>query len=452
MTQVTRILSQNGFARDMQRYLADEPVEACPPSTLYRLRKTARKYKWAIATAASFLTLMLIGLVVSISLASAAMKARYQAVRAHQASEKALANETSARAQAEYARKQAELLVTQLDTATRLVNEGIGMAIQGKWAAAHQDFTQAIAAEPNYREAYVQRESLYLKFGLWDHAASDIEHRFRLASLSHAEEHYGQSLLRMHFGDNIGHRQACLTFKKLFADSNHNSHRKLIVRAVALSPTPVIDSAELSKLGDSVVGPNRQSYDVYVSALAQLRSANHARAVDLFRESVKSGAKSPAGIHRAGYAPLAIALSHLGRTQDAEEALRLAEETLEEWTAAISRLPATDFPIDWKDWLEFGIYLREARLLIAGKELPTDQRIVERERAAWKLLTGSDTSSDPANHAEQPSAAQPSAAQPSAAQPSAAQTEAAVPGRSAENRSFRFTVLTKSRWAILKSS
>ncbi len=173
----------------------------------------------------------------------------------------------------------------------------------------------------------------------------------------------------MRSGDNAGHRLACLNFKKIFAGSNHNAHREYIVRSLALSQTPVIDSAELAKLGESVVGPNRHSYDVYVSALAQSRSGNHVQAVDLFRESLKSGAKSPAGIHRAGYAPLAITLFQLGRTQEAEEALSHADETLEEWTVAIAQSPASSMPIDWKDWLEFRIYLREARLLIEGREL-----------------------------------------------------------------------------------
>jgi serine/threonine protein kinase/tetratricopeptide (TPR) repeat protein len=35
----------NGFAADVQRYLADEPVLACPPSAGYRLRKFARRNK-----------------------------------------------------------------------------------------------------------------------------------------------------------------------------------------------------------------------------------------------------------------------------------------------------------------------------------------------------------------------------------------------------------------------
>jgi tetratricopeptide (TPR) repeat protein len=41
--------SPNSFAQDVQRYLADEPVQACPPSALYRLRKFARRKKTVLA-------------------------------------------------------------------------------------------------------------------------------------------------------------------------------------------------------------------------------------------------------------------------------------------------------------------------------------------------------------------------------------------------------------------
>ena len=40
-----RYETANGFALDVQRYLADEPVQACPPSLGYRLRKFARRNK-----------------------------------------------------------------------------------------------------------------------------------------------------------------------------------------------------------------------------------------------------------------------------------------------------------------------------------------------------------------------------------------------------------------------
>src|SRR5262249_18854631 len=41
----------NGFAADVQRYLADEPVLACPPSAGYRFRKFARRDKRTLISA-----------------------------------------------------------------------------------------------------------------------------------------------------------------------------------------------------------------------------------------------------------------------------------------------------------------------------------------------------------------------------------------------------------------
>jgi tetratricopeptide (TPR) repeat protein len=47
-----RYESANGFAMDVQRYLADEPVLACPPSLGYRFRKFARRHRAQLALAA----------------------------------------------------------------------------------------------------------------------------------------------------------------------------------------------------------------------------------------------------------------------------------------------------------------------------------------------------------------------------------------------------------------
>jgi WD40 repeat protein/serine/threonine protein kinase len=47
-----RYETASALAADVQRYLADEPVEACPPSALYRFRKLARRRKGVLLTAA----------------------------------------------------------------------------------------------------------------------------------------------------------------------------------------------------------------------------------------------------------------------------------------------------------------------------------------------------------------------------------------------------------------
>ena len=48
-----RYETASGLAMDVQRYLADEPVQACPPSATYRFRKFARRNRRAVVTAAA---------------------------------------------------------------------------------------------------------------------------------------------------------------------------------------------------------------------------------------------------------------------------------------------------------------------------------------------------------------------------------------------------------------
>ena len=55
-------------AADVHRYLDDEPVQACPPSILYRVRKLARRYRAPLATA---------GLLVFMLMAATAVSVRY---------------------------------------------------------------------------------------------------------------------------------------------------------------------------------------------------------------------------------------------------------------------------------------------------------------------------------------------------------------------------------------
>jgi serine/threonine protein kinase/WD40 repeat protein len=54
-----RYETANGLARDVERYLHDEPVQACPPSLRYRLGKFGRKHGRLLATAAAFAVLVI---------------------------------------------------------------------------------------------------------------------------------------------------------------------------------------------------------------------------------------------------------------------------------------------------------------------------------------------------------------------------------------------------------
>ena len=57
-----RYETASGLARDVHRYLADEAVEACPPSAWYRFRKFTRRNKGAVMTVASGVVWGLVGM------------------------------------------------------------------------------------------------------------------------------------------------------------------------------------------------------------------------------------------------------------------------------------------------------------------------------------------------------------------------------------------------------
>ncbi len=69
-----RYETANGFAMDVQRYLADEPVQACPPSAAYRLRKFVRRHKGPV----------LAGLLILLALVAGVVGTTYGLIRAEQ--------------------------------------------------------------------------------------------------------------------------------------------------------------------------------------------------------------------------------------------------------------------------------------------------------------------------------------------------------------------------------
>src|SRR5205809_1461319 len=54
-----RYETANGLARELERYLNDEPVQACPPSVVYRMRKLVRRHRRALTVATGAAILLL---------------------------------------------------------------------------------------------------------------------------------------------------------------------------------------------------------------------------------------------------------------------------------------------------------------------------------------------------------------------------------------------------------
>ena len=70
----------NGLAKDVQRYLAGDAVEACPPTLGYRLRKFYRKHRGAISAAGAFGAVLLVATGVSLAFGILARLAERRAI------------------------------------------------------------------------------------------------------------------------------------------------------------------------------------------------------------------------------------------------------------------------------------------------------------------------------------------------------------------------------------
>jgi serine/threonine protein kinase/WD40 repeat protein len=73
-----RYETASGLAQDVQRFLRDEPVQACPPSTAYRVRKFVRRHPTGVLAAAAALAMV-------IALAAGSLLLSFWMVRAERA-------------------------------------------------------------------------------------------------------------------------------------------------------------------------------------------------------------------------------------------------------------------------------------------------------------------------------------------------------------------------------
>jgi tetratricopeptide (TPR) repeat protein len=151
-----RYESASALAADLQRYLADEPVQACPPSAGYRLRKFTRRNRQVLVMAGLFAGVLVVAAAVS----------AWQAVVAREAQYQAEADRKQAEADRDRAKNAEGRAVTEAAIA-RAVN-----------AFLQEDLlTQTASGPPSDRE-FDESPYLTVKEAL-DRAAAQIGKRFR---------------------------------------------------------------------------------------------------------------------------------------------------------------------------------------------------------------------------------------------------------------------------------
>ncbi|MGB0597079.1 MAG: protein kinase domain-containing protein [Rubripirellula sp.] len=171
--RIRRYESAAAMAADLRRFLAEEPIEARPPSQIYRLTKFARRQRLVIATAVLMTLTLLIGSVASLYQASVAINERNQ-------KEDALRDAIKSKNEATAARLEVEQFTGRLKDANALIGSARNDEEAERWDAAFDGYSQAVELVPNYYLVWVQRAKLMIDLKLWDDAASDYASAIQL--------------------------------------------------------------------------------------------------------------------------------------------------------------------------------------------------------------------------------------------------------------------------------
>jgi serine/threonine protein kinase len=131
-----RYVSASALAADVEHYLDGQPVEACPPSQAYRLRKFANRHRAAMFAATAVAVAIVIGLVGT----------TWQMLRAIEAERTARASSVNAQSEADRANKERQRAIDSLNLARDIV-DSLYIQLGTGWIAdetAPSDFQRGI--------------------------------------------------------------------------------------------------------------------------------------------------------------------------------------------------------------------------------------------------------------------------------------------------------------------
>lgn len=356
-----------GLAKDVQCYLADEPVEARPASVWYRAHKMYRRNRTALTVAAGFAVLLIAGL--------ALVSWLWQAERV------ARADVDLARRDAEAKAREPMEIVERMNKANAAIDLAGEHVIGRGWVAAESAHNHAIELQDNNSQVWMQRGEFYARMGLWDRALRDYAEAFARHSPDATLPWFKYALLQLLRGEENGYRKTCRQTVERFGGPNDLVTSINLIRTYALLPGEVpgfewrTADPNIGTMPRGVVWVGH-----YGRGLARLRAGAYADAVSDLRESL---ARTNNVARALSYPVLAMALHHLGQSEAARVELENARLEFDRWTQAVVDTGVQFVPWPyWYDWPEFLNYYREAYRLIERTDMPDDPRQhVLRERA-----------------------------------------------------------------------
>jgi len=369
--------SANSLAQDIERYLNDEPVQACPPSGLYRFQKLVRRNKLAVAAASAVLTALILGLGASTLMFVKERAARERAVAAEQEqsrlreqAEMARANEIRLRKQAQDDEQKAYIEAAKSEQmAAHMSNLALAVK-EGDLAEAQRLLNNipapALANDPKSADWLRFRGDLRAVAGRWKDAAADFSKVVQLEPENHLDYHALAPLL-VASGDLEDYRRLRGEMVARFGKTKDPAIAERMVKDCLILPaSSETELAALADLADVAIaaGPQHASapFFQFAKGLCEFRQGRFASAVQWMEQVL---ARSGEFDFRDVQAHMVLAMSHyqLNHTEEARAALAKGSEISK---SNLPRIERGNVGVYWFDWIIAHALEREAIALIEG--------------------------------------------------------------------------------------
>jgi len=358
-----RFETANALATDLQRFLTNEPVEARPPSTLYRFQKLIRRNKTAFAAAAAILTALVIGLGFSLYLFVQERKA----LRLEKA---AVARALAAERQQALLREQAEKglaierRLRQIEPLGEKLNQAGFLLSQGQFQKAEdvmKDFPLVIPASCSIFNVLGDQHA---RHGAWLAAMTNFEKSVKVNPTNQWGFHYLTPLLVM-TGQEEPYRRLCAQMLTEFTNTTDPNVAERVAKDCLILPPDPADFGKIARLVEVALGAGSANSDwpyfQFVRGFLEYRLGHFRDAVEPLREVVARGEVAARTVEAD--CVLAMALYRQQQAEPARAALEAARQLAE------VKLQKTDM-LDWNDRILAQLLLGEATRVTAPAATP----------------------------------------------------------------------------------
>ena len=353
-----RFETASGLAVDVDRFLKNEPVEARPPSTLYRFQKLVRRNTGVFAAVGAVAAALVIGLGLSLYLFIQEKGALRRAVAAEK-QEAALRQQAEAGLALEKTMHERDKIGEQLRDAGLLVSKGeFGKA---------EEVMKQVPPIPQSSILFNVLGVVRARNHNWEAAVSNYTKSIEVDPTNHEASHCLAPLL-IYVGDFQAYNHHRERILRQFSGITDPEFAGQLALDCLITPPATADLAAISKMADTALeaGANGDSrFDSeFVKGLVEYREGHFAAAVEWLRKVAPQEEKPSRTVETC--AVLSMAQHQLGQLEEARSTLAGGLQI------ADAKLKQLDGP-DWNDQLTAHLLMREAKELIEGAPTATGQ-------------------------------------------------------------------------------